>query len=199
MISGEDGGGGDGGGGKIFLTPGPCEEFERVLPPALYAACDVTASDGGAVYAVLLGRTLRFWTGRKDGHSPTYSQFDMPVVDTSMSGFAVLTREPVVVADVYEIPRSAPYRFTTRFDEAMGYRTKSWMSVPVLGENGAVLALLQLVNRKVDAALALEDEAAVHAHVVPYSEVDLARVQAIAALTGRLLSGFHPDAHPGGP
>jgi Nif-specific regulatory protein len=39
-------------------------------------------------------------------------------------------------------------RFTSRIDELTGYQTESLLAVPVLGEAGAVIAVLQLLNKR---------------------------------------------------
>jgi HD-GYP domain-containing protein (c-di-GMP phosphodiesterase class II) len=74
----------------------------------------------------------------------------MPVSRETLAGFVALTRESLNIADVYEIPKDAPYRFNDSFDRLAGYRTSSVLVVPMQDTEGKVLGVLQLLNRLSD-------------------------------------------------
>jgi putative methionine-R-sulfoxide reductase with GAF domain len=58
-------------------------------------------------------------------------------------GAVVQSGEAVVVDDAYE-----DQRFNTDVDKDLGFRTKSILTVPVKGETGEVIGVIQMVNKK---------------------------------------------------
>ena len=56
--------------------------------------------------------------------------------------------ETVLLDDAYAIPESAPYKFNPASDRAIGYHTKSLLTLPLTNKGGEVVGVLQLINRK---------------------------------------------------
>ena len=73
-----------------------------------------------------------------------------PVDETSLIGHAALTKQPVVVADVYDLQRDADFEEGIAFDERYGYRRRSMLVVPMVDQLDHVLGVLVFVNRKTD-------------------------------------------------
>jgi|SRR5215470_13091168 len=68
--------------------------------------------------------------------------------ERSIASFAVLTRSLVNIPDVYAIPPGRLYAFNPRFDMKNEYRTRSVLVAPLRNGRGAVLGVLQLINRR---------------------------------------------------
>lgn len=69
-----------------------------------------------------------------------------PLDLSSISGTVALTGRPVRVADAYEMPASENCVFDTTRDEALGYRTRAVLSLPLRTSNDKILGVLQLAN-----------------------------------------------------
>ena len=112
---------------------------------------------------------------RSDASVPIY-----PVDETSLIGHAALTKHPVVVADVYDLPRDADFERGIAFDERYGYRRRSMLVVPMVDQLDHVLGVLVFVNRKTDPNARITSKEAADRYVIPYSdrEVRLARLLA---------------------
>ena len=74
----------------------------------------------------------------------------LPLSRASVSGYVALSGEVVRIADAYEIPETAEYRFNQSFDKQNGYRTKSMMVVPMRDHENAIVGVIMLINRKPD-------------------------------------------------
>jgi diguanylate cyclase (GGDEF)-like protein len=64
----------------------------------------------------------------------------------SLAGHVVQTGQAVNLADVYELPETAGFRFNWRYDARNAYRTRSVLVVPLQEPSGYVLGALELIN-----------------------------------------------------
>lgn len=75
------------------------------------------------------------------------SHFVVPIDDSSISGFVAVTGESLLIDDTYDLPPDAPYAFNSDFDASTGYRTRSMACIGLRRPDGAVSAVVQLINR----------------------------------------------------
>ena len=146
----------------------------------------LTRSDGGGLALLKPDAEGRQWL------HPVLYQFDSiddlsdapvsiyPVDETSVLGHAALTKEPVVVADVYDLPGDADFEAGIAFDKRYGYRRRSMLVIPMVDQLDHVLGVLVFVNRKTDPNARITSKEAADRYVIAYSdrEVRLARVLA---------------------
>ena len=171
----------------------------RLLEQILVGAKELTNADGGTVYRVSEdGQSLRFEIIRNDtlklamggtsgmpiSFPPVSLVRDGEQNHSSVVAHAVLTRSTVNIADAY---RAEGFDFTgTRaFDQRTGYRSVSFLTVPMANHENEIVGVLQLINAR-DA----------DGHVVPFSAADqklaesLASQAATAATKHELIEGM---------
>jgi HD-GYP domain-containing protein (c-di-GMP phosphodiesterase class II) len=129
-------------------------DIGRLLDLILEKSRYITGADAGSIY-VLEGnepdvrrRTLRFKLSQNDSVRFESSEFTVPVSMRSIAGAAALTRRPINIADVYDIPHDAPYGFDRSFDDKVGYRTRSMIAVPLISAEDEPIGVIQLINKK---------------------------------------------------
>jgi HD-GYP domain-containing protein (c-di-GMP phosphodiesterase class II) len=88
--------------------------------------------------------------------------------------------EPLLIDDAYEIPDSEPYSFNRSYDEEQGYRARSMLIVPMKDHRGAVVGVLQVINKKSDPEAVIRDERSSQRHVLGYEARDVELVQSLA-------------------
>ena len=146
----------------------------------------LTHSDGGGLVLLKPDGDGRPWL------HPVLYQFDSiddlsdapvsiyPVDETSVLGHAALSKDPVVIADVYDRQRDADFEAGIAFDERYGYRRRSMLVVPMVDQLDHVLGVLVFVNRKIDPNARITSKEAADRYVTAYSdrEVRLARMLA---------------------
>ncbi len=136
-------------------------DISRLLEKILVAAKTITQADGGTLYRVTDDRrSLRFEIIHNDslgitlgGTSGNAINFpDLPLLtpagepNTSLvAAYAVLNNKTVNIADAYT---EAGFDFsgTRKFDERTGYRSKSFLTVPMKNHEGEIIGVLQLIN-----------------------------------------------------
>lgn len=171
-------------------------DINRLLEAILIAAKDITSADGGTLYRMTDDQALRFEIMRNDtlgiamgGTSgvdiPFYpvNLFDKDggAINTMVAAYAVHHDCSVNVADAYT---EAGFDFsgTKNFDKKTGYRSTSFLTVPMKNHENEIIGVLQLINAK--------DRAT--GKVVPFSKNDQRLAESLAsqaaiALTNRLL------------
>jgi HD-GYP domain-containing protein (c-di-GMP phosphodiesterase class II) len=172
-------------------------DINRLLETILIAAKTITHADGGTLYRMTEdGRALRFEILRTDslhiamgGTTGKAINFpNLPLTndegesnDSMVAAYAAIHDKTVNIADAYT---EAGFDFTgTRsFDERTGYRSQSFLTVPMKNHEGEIIGVLQLIN-------ALDPET--H-QVTPFSTADQSLAESLAsqaaiALTNRLL------------
>ncbi len=158
---------------------------DRLLEKIVSKARQLTGSDAGSLYLVDRGEDevprLRFALAHNDTlPAAPFVSFTLPLDTTSLAGYAAVTGETLRVDDAYEIASGAPYSLNRTFDQRLGYRTKSMLVVPMIDHTGATVGVLQLINRKRIPAARIRDEDDAARWVLPYTDRELALVQALA-------------------
>ncbi|HEX6749355.1 MAG TPA: HD domain-containing phosphohydrolase [Longimicrobium sp.] len=158
---------------------------DQLLGKIVDKARQLTGSDAGSLYLVEHGddgvARLRFAQAQNDSLPNTaFVTFTLPLDTTSLAGYAALTGETLRIDDAYHLPANAPYALNRSFDERFGYRTRSQLVVPMVDHRGETVGVLQLINRKCIPAARIRDENDAARWVLPYTDRELALVQALA-------------------
>jgi HD-GYP domain-containing protein (c-di-GMP phosphodiesterase class II) len=171
-------------------------DINKLLEVILLAAKDVTRADGGTLYRMIDARTLKFEIVRNDsldiamgGTTGVEIPFYPIQLFTSegdknthmVAAYAVHNDCSVNVADAYT-EEGFDFSGTKAFDSKTGYRSQSFLTVPMKNHENEIIGVLQLINAKDP----------VTGEVRPFSDADqrLAESlssQAAIALTNRLL------------
>jgi len=171
-------------------------DINRLLEAILTAAKDITNADGGTLYRMTEGQALRFEIMRNDTLGIAMggtSGVDIPFFPVKLyddsgkpnhsmvAAYAVHHDKSINIADAYT-EEGFDFSGTRNFDKKTGYRSKSFLTVPMKNHENEIIGVLQLLNAK--------DRAS--GEVVPFSEVDQRIAESLAsqaaiALTNRLL------------
>lgn len=172
-------------------------DITRLLELILLAAKEITHADGGTLYSMLGdGQTLRFSILRTDSlhfamggsASKAINLPDLSLInakgepnDSLVAAYAAIHRVTVNIEDAYCEP-NFDFSGTRKFDESTGYRSKSFLTVPMCNHEGAVIGVLQLLNALTPGT----------AEVVSFSAADQQLVESLAsqaaiAFSNRLL------------
>ncbi len=168
---------------RIGLALSAERDIDRLLLLILSKSCEIAAADAGSLYlverasrAAAAPDRLRFKLTQNDSVQVSFEEFTMPLDQGSIAGYAALTGRLLNVAHVYELPDDAPYAGSggaaRAFDEKSGYRTKSMLVVPMKDHRGAVIGVLQLINKKRDRTAVLRPVTLVEEEVIPFTAVD---------------------------
>ena len=172
------------------------KDLDRLLEVILVAAKQITNADGGTLYRKHGERELRFeimrtdslgiamggTTGKPVPFAPVRLYEDDGGLNNSMVvAYAVLHDQTVNIADAYT-EQGFDFSGTKAFDSRTGYRSRSFLTVPMKNHEDEIIGVLQLINAT--------DRAT--GEIVAFSAADQNLAESLAsqaavALTNRLL------------
>ncbi len=171
-------------------------DITKLLEAILIAAKDVTHADGGTLYRMTEEKSLKFEIIRNDTlgiamggttgvEIPFYPIYlfdkEGSPIKTMVAAYAVHNDRSVNIPDAYTV-EGFDFTGTQNFDKKTGYRSKSFLTVPMKDHEGEIIGVLQLINCKDP----------VSGEVVSFSDADQHLAESLAsqaaiALTNRLL------------
>lgn len=134
-------------------------DLNRLLELILTAAKTITRADGGTLYRVTEEKTLRFeivrtsslryYLGGSSGNPvpfyPIQLYKDGKPNHSMVAAHAALTGRTVNIADAYTAD-GFDFSGTRAFDSKTGYRSKSFLTVPMRNHEHETIGVLQLIN-----------------------------------------------------
>ena len=134
-------------------------DIDRLLESILVAAKSITRADGGTLYRLTEDRSLRFeimrttslkfylggTTGNPIPFYPIQLYKDGKANNGMVAAYAALTGKTVNIADAYTAD-GFDFSGTRAFDSKTGYRSKSFLTVPMRNHENEIIGVLQLIN-----------------------------------------------------
>ena len=158
---------------------------KRLLEMILLGAKEITNADGGTLYTVtddqhlkfeiMRTQTLGIAMGGTTGQDipfpplPLYLDDGKPNVNM-VAAYTVLNDSTVNIADAYEAV-GFDFSGTRRFDEKTGYRSKSFLTIPMKNHENEIIGVLQLIN-------AIEPASG---EIIPFSKANQQLVESLAS------------------
>lgn len=170
-------------------------DIKLLLEKIVLAAKQITRADGGTLYLLSEDRRfLHFEIVRTDslhiafgGSSPQAASSLFPRLplwradgtpnDCMVAAYAAITGATVNIADAY-VAKGFDFSGTRQFDARTGYRSQSFLTVPMKDHEGEVIGVLQLIN-------ALDP---VSGEVVAFSPADQRLAESLASQAAVALS-----------
>jgi HD-GYP domain-containing protein (c-di-GMP phosphodiesterase class II) len=168
-------------------------DTNALLEGILIAAKNITHADGGTLYRMSEdGGSLRFEIMRTNSLNlflggTTGRPIDFPPLqlvnpdgnfnDVMVATYAAIHDRTVNIADAY-VEEGFDFTGTRAFDQRTGYRSQSFLTVPMKNHDGEVIGVLQLINAQ---------EPGLN-RVVTFSEADQRLVESLASQAAIALS-----------
>lgn len=179
---------------KIGVALSSEKDINRLLETILHAAKTITNADGGTLYRVVddhlkfeivLNDSLKIAMGGTTGNEVPFYPIPLHqpggIENNSMvAAFAVLHDQSVNIADAYTA-EGFDFSGTRNFDKKTGYRSTSFLTIPMKNHDGEIIGVLQLLNAQDN-----------DGQVMPFTVEDQRLAESLAsqaaiALTNRML------------
>jgi HD-GYP domain-containing protein (c-di-GMP phosphodiesterase class II) len=170
------------------------KNLDKLLETILTAAKTITNADGGTLYRlvderlkfeIVLNDSLNIAMGGTTGVPVPFYPIPLRTADgtpnnSMVAAYAALHDETVNIADAYTAD-GFDFTGTRAFDKKTGYRSTSFLTIPMKNHDGEIIGVLQLLN-------ALDEEG----NVAPFTVEDQRLAESLAsqaaiALTNRML------------
>ncbi len=138
------------------------KDNRRLMERILAGSMSITHADGGTLYLldeqlrlrfeIMRNRSLGIELGGTTGQAvtlapiPLYDTDNKPNVKT-IAAYCAITGEAVNIADAYSAD-GFDFSGTQRYDHATGYRSQSFLTIPLRDNNSEIIGVLQLINAK---------------------------------------------------
>ncbi|MBT6277662.1 MAG: GAF domain-containing protein [Chromatiales bacterium] len=138
------------------------KDHGRLMESILQAAREMTGADGGTLYSrterdtlefeIMLTESLGIHLGGTSGKKvtlPPIALFDeegSPNL-SAIAAYAAVSGKTVSVSDAYDTSEF-DFSGTRAFDKKTGYRSQSFLTVPMRNHDDAVIGVLQLINAR---------------------------------------------------
>jgi len=130
------------------------KDVDTILDRILYEARQLSGADAGSIF-LIEGNALKFsyvhndtLFNKDEANAELYSDFTVPVDDTSIVGYVALTGETIVIENAYKMPIDLPYSFNPSYDKKTGYHTTSIFTIPLKTFQDKIVGVMQLINAK---------------------------------------------------
>lgn len=161
------------------------KDHSRLLEIILLKAMEITKADGGTLYTrtednrltfeILVNRSLGIHRGGTSGEEIKF--YPLALYDaegkpnrTMVAAWAAISGETVNIEDAYA-SHDFDFSGTRNFDQKTGYRSKSFLTVPLRNHENEIIGVLQLINAHQTGSGA----------VVPFSALDQRFVESLAS------------------
>ncbi|MBF0444079.1 MAG: GAF domain-containing protein [Magnetococcales bacterium] len=144
---------------KIGIALSSEKDTGQLLENILIGAKELTNSDAGTIYTQTEEKTLKFEIIRTDSLNiamggTTGVEINFPQLPLYKDGepnlqmiaaYAALKGESINIPDAYEA-KGFDFSGTKAFDKNTGYRSKSFLTVPLKNHENEIIGVLQLIN-----------------------------------------------------
>lgn len=166
------------------------KNFNRLLETVVVESQKLTNADGGTLY-LLEENQLRFVIMRNTSLNIKMGGTGVPIAfnpiplyqpdgtpnNSNVASHVALTRKRISIADAY-FADGFDFSGTRAFDGRTGYRSKSFLTIPLNGEAESLIGVLQLINAKDPQT----------GEVVPFGSDDV--LEALVMMASAALDGY---------
>lgn len=125
---------------------------QELLETILSEARRIAGCEGGSLFLIqpdhLLGESLVFKLAQNAAVNFPFAETKLPLTSDSIAGSVAISGQELNLRDVYDIGEEAQYNFNPTFDQKMGYRTQSMLTIPMRDHRDTVVGVLQFINCK---------------------------------------------------
>ena len=161
------------------------KDHSRLLEMILLNAMEITHADGGTIYTrtednrlkfeIMVTKSLDMHLGGTSGNGISF--YPVSLYDREgnpnrnmVAAWAALSGKTINIDDAY-INRDFDFSGTRDFDKKTGYRSKSFLTVPMTDHENEIIGVLQLIN-------AIDDKTG---EAIPFTELDQQLVESLAS------------------
>lgn len=133
-----------------FIDSGGALPLRELLHRVLIKARQLTDAEAGSIFVVRRRGNRRFLEAgslQNDVVELATDRLVLPLADSSIGGYVANSGETLFIDDLYDI-KDRSFTFNPAVDNRLGYVSRTMMAFPLVNDRGAVVAVVQLINRR---------------------------------------------------
>jgi HD-GYP domain-containing protein (c-di-GMP phosphodiesterase class II) len=166
------------------------QSLDSLLSVILEKSRHIMGADAGSIYIVegdsdnIEDKQLHFKLVQNDSMLCKADEFTMPVKISSIAGAAVIMKRSINIPNAQSIPEEASFKYDPSFDKLTGYKTISILAVPMINQEGDVMGVIQLLNKKKNPSMKLVTPMDFEKEVIPMDEHSIDLIETLASQAG---------------
>ncbi len=137
---------------NVGMALSTLRDRDGLLIMILTKSRELSRADAGSLYLLdedeSGNKALRWKLAQNDSIPVDFQEKLLPITKKSLAGYVALTGETLNLDDAYHLPEGAEYTFNSSFDVANGYLTRSLLVFPMMNQQGDIIGVIQLINRR---------------------------------------------------
>jgi HD-GYP domain-containing protein (c-di-GMP phosphodiesterase class II) len=167
---------------KIGIALSSENDIDKLLDMILTQSRNIAEADAGSLYLVEGDEHLRFKLSQNVSLDWSVKQNSLiDINNRSISGCCANLKAPLNLLDAYKISDRFSFVFNKSYDEHTGYRSRSMLAVPIKNQEGRVLGVIQLINKRTDYENKIPGEPLDMHKVIPFRFDDLELLSSLAS------------------
>jgi len=128
------------------------DDISTILDRILLEARKITDAEAGTIFLENNNKLFFAFTHNDklfhvdNAHQFSYSNVVLPIDTTSIAGYCAHTKTVLNFENVYKLPRNLPFSFNGSLDKLTNFNTVSMLCLPLIGKQGRLLGIIQLIN-----------------------------------------------------
>jgi HD-GYP domain-containing protein (c-di-GMP phosphodiesterase class II) len=175
-------------------------DVDKLLETILLKCREITESDSGSLYIVeedenipfdsndyFSNKKLIFKLAQNSTVNVDFKELVLNLNKKSISGYVALTGKPLLIKNAYNLPEEAEYSHNKSFDQSINYKCVSMLIVPMKNQKDEIIGVIQLINKKKDFHIKLDNLETIDSHVIEYNQYDQELVLSLASQAAILI------------
>lgn len=175
-------------------------DVDKLLETILLKCREITESDSGSLYIVeedenipfnsddyFSNKKLIFKLAQNSTVDADFKERILELDKKSISGYVAITGKPLIIKNAYDLPETSEYKHNKSFDESIGYKCISMLIVPMKNQKDEIIGVIQLINKKKDFDIKLDNLEIIDSLILEYDEYDKELVFSLASQAAILI------------
>ena len=135
----------------------------KLLEMIINSSISLTSSDAGTMYLVIDKRSGKWSSIKNNDYNNKLLKFAIaknmsiniqleestsPITKESIFGYTIITGKSIRIDDAYQLDPNLEYTHNHTYDQEVGYRTVSLLSIPMKDYEDNIMGVIQLINKK---------------------------------------------------
>lgn len=166
------------------------KNIDKLLSLILDESIQLTNADAGSIFIKLVEDDtsfLEFTYTQNFSRDIPFNKFKMPINQNSIAGSVAISGKPLRINDMAKLPELLGIKHNDAFDKQFNYKSCNMLVIPLKNMQEEILGIMQLINKKTDVAIKLEEPKNIPNDIMPFTIQEQEIISSIASQAAILI------------